>query len=134
MRDTLNLVDSEDAWEVAEMSGRCIAAQQDVAVRVDSEDGREVAEMIHAGFTLNHQFLGTTTHQRHVRPSSKDLLGALGYCLRKDLHLLSRDNVKSLYKGIIGRIESGIHALESICCLIEYVFDIGSRKIAFFGG
>jgi hypothetical protein len=37
MRDTLtDLVDSEDAWEVAEMSGRCIAAQQVVAVRADS--------------------------------------------------------------------------------------------------
>jgi hypothetical protein len=45
MCDTLNLVDSEDAWEVAKMSGRCIAAQQDVAAHADSEDGREVAEM-----------------------------------------------------------------------------------------
>jgi hypothetical protein len=45
MHDTINLVDSEDAWEVAEMSGRRRAAQQDVAVLADSEDGREVAEM-----------------------------------------------------------------------------------------
>jgi hypothetical protein len=44
MCDTLNLVDS-DAWEVAEMSGRCIASQQDVAVCAASKDGREVAKM-----------------------------------------------------------------------------------------
>jgi hypothetical protein len=152
MRDMLNLVDSEDAWEVAEMSGTCIAAQQDVAVCADSEDGREVAEMsgsrpvttrvkyrtsghtscagIHLSFPPGRNEYTPYTfglhpqppvpwnyhHQRHVCPSSKDLSGALGYCLRKNLHLLSRDNTELLYEGIIGRIESGIHALESICC------------------
>ena len=45
MHDMINLVDSEDVWEEAEMSGRCIAAQQNVTVCADSEDVREVAEM-----------------------------------------------------------------------------------------
>ena len=41
----INLVDSEDAWEEAEMSRSRIAAQQDVTMRADSEDVREVAKM-----------------------------------------------------------------------------------------
>ena len=45
MHDVINLVDSKDAWEEAEMNGRCIAAQQDVIMHTDSEDAREVAEM-----------------------------------------------------------------------------------------
>jgi hypothetical protein len=45
LHDTISLVDSEDAWELAEMSGRRIVTQQDVTVRADSEDRREVAEM-----------------------------------------------------------------------------------------
>ncbi|KIJ92824.1 hypothetical protein K443DRAFT_685029 [Laccaria amethystina LaAM-08-1] len=61
MRDTLNLVDSEDAWEVAHAP--------------ESTSPFHLAETntphIHSGFTLNHQFLGTTTHQRHVRPLVK---------------------------------------------------------------
>ena len=45
MHDMINLVDSEDVWEEAEMSRRCIAAPQNVVVRTDSEDVREVADM-----------------------------------------------------------------------------------------
>jgi hypothetical protein len=152
MRDTLNLVDSKDAWEVAEMSGRCIAAQQPVAVRADSEDGREVAEMsgslpvttrvkyrtsghtscagTHLSFPAGRNEHTPYTFGLHLQPPGpwhyhssttcssfkQRFAGALGYCLRKNLHVLSRDNVELLYEGIIGRIESGIHALESICC------------------
>ena len=45
MCDMINLVDSEDAWEEAEMSRTHIAAQQNVTMHADSEDVREVAEM-----------------------------------------------------------------------------------------
>ncbi|KIJ98845.1 hypothetical protein K443DRAFT_680426, partial [Laccaria amethystina LaAM-08-1] len=51
MRDTLNLVDSEDAWEVAHAP--------------ESTSPFHLAETntphIHSGFTLNRQFLGTIT-------------------------------------------------------------------------
>ncbi|KIJ91553.1 hypothetical protein K443DRAFT_685909 [Laccaria amethystina LaAM-08-1] len=64
MRDTLtDLVDSEDAWEVAHAP--------------ESTSPFHLAETntphIHSGFTgtLNRQFQGTTTHQRHVRPLVK---------------------------------------------------------------
>jgi hypothetical protein len=126
MRDTLNLVDSEDAWEVAEMSG-----SRPVTTRVKYRtSGHTSCAGIHLSFPPGRNEYTPYTfglhpqppvpwnyhHQRHVCPSSKDLSGALGYCLRKNLHLLSRDNAELLYEGIIGRIESGIHALESICC------------------
>ena len=45
MCDVINLVDSKDAWEEAEMSRRYIAGQQDVDMCADSKDAREVAEM-----------------------------------------------------------------------------------------
>ncbi|KIJ91409.1 hypothetical protein K443DRAFT_14423 [Laccaria amethystina LaAM-08-1] len=52
LHDKISLVDTEDAWELAEMSGRRIVTQQDVAVRADSEDRREVAEMSGSRMTV----------------------------------------------------------------------------------
>jgi hypothetical protein len=177
MRDTLNLVDSEDAWEVAEMSGTCIAAQQDVAVCADSEDGREVAEMsgsrpvttrvkyrtsghtscagihlaetntphIHSGFTLNRQFLGTTTINDMFVLQAKICQGCLGTACGRTCTSCQGITLNCCTKGSLATSRVGYmrwnpsvvapkNLKNVMYYLIEYVFDIGSRKIAFFGG
>ena len=102
MRDVIDLVDSEDVWEEAEMSRRCIAAQQDVAMHVDSKDVRGVAEMSGSHTAVEEDVREVEMSGSHpVTTRVKHRTSICASCQG----IMSN----SLYEWIIGHIEIGIH-------------------------